>query len=407
MEELLREAAPEPSWDQIRPVLDEAMHELGENERNAVLLRYFEGRQLTDVGARLGLSEDAARKRVGRALEKLRVILARRGVSSSTAALAAVFAANAVSAAPAGLAVNIAGAAVATAATTAGTTLTVLKIMGMTKLKLGIVSAVVLATVATPLVLQYRSQVKLQETNELLQRQNQTLTAQVQPLAEENQRLSNLLARAAASEVATERNPSNELLRLRGEVARLRGDSRELARLKTAGSNPMNDAEIDSVAKDLASRATQLRQRLDQMPEKKIPELELLVQNDWLNAVSEFKQLETDEEFRQAMSGLRSRAKGKFVAMIQEALTKFGEANGGMSPTDLSQLQPFLSPSFDASILQRYQIVTSGKLNTVSIDEIAPPADAEYDTHFNFGINRSSSNSVKKNEATLESAARK
>jgi RNA polymerase sigma factor (sigma-70 family) len=229
MEELLREAAPEPSWDQIRPVLDEAMHELAESERNAVLLRYFEGRQLNEVGARLGLSEDAARKRVGRALEKLRGFLARRGVISSTAALSAVFAANAVSAAPAGLAVHIAGAAVATAATTAGTTLTVLKIMGMTKLKLGIVSAVVVATVAIPLVVQHRSELKLQEANELLHRQNETLTAQVQPLAEENQRLSNLLARAAAPEVT--RNPSNELLRLRGEVARLSGDSRELAKL--------------------------------------------------------------------------------------------------------------------------------------------------------------------------------
>jgi hypothetical protein len=252
---------------------------------------------------------------------------------------------------------------------------------------------------------QYRSQLKLREANEILQRQNQTLTAQVQPLAEENQRLSNLLVRAAAPEVATERNPSNELLRLRGEVARLRGDSHELARLKTAGSNPMNDAEIDSVAKGLASRATQLRQRLDQLPEKKIPELQFLVQNDWLNAVSEFKQLETDEEFRQAMSGLRSRAKGKFVAMMQEALKKFGEANGGMSPTELSQLQPFLSSSVDASILQRYQIVASGKLSRVSIDEIAPPADDEYDTHFSFGINSSSSNSVNKNETALETAA--
>ena len=99
----------------------------------------------------------------------------------------------------------------ATAATTTGTTLTVLNIMGMTKLKLGIVSAVVVATVATPLVMQHRSQLKLQEANELLHRQNQTLTAQVQPLSEENQRLSNLLAQAATPEVATQRNPSNEL----------------------------------------------------------------------------------------------------------------------------------------------------------------------------------------------------
>jgi hypothetical protein len=105
------------------------------------------------------------------------------------------------------------------------------------------------------------------------------------------------------------------------------------------------------------------------------------------------------------MSGLRSRAKSKFGVMMQEALKKFGEANGGMSPTELSQLQPFLSSPVDASVLQRYQLKASDKLSNVSIDEIAPPADDEYDTHFSFGINSSSSNSVNRNESVLETAA--
>src|SRR5262252_4072415 len=77
MQQLDSHSEPEPQWDELRPVLDEAMHELGERERNAVLLRYFEGRQLADVGAHLGLSEDAARMRVARALEKLRRLLAK------------------------------------------------------------------------------------------------------------------------------------------------------------------------------------------------------------------------------------------------------------------------------------------------------------------------------------------
>src|SRR5262249_55004796 len=159
---------------------------------------------------------------------------------------------------------------------------------------------VVVATVATPLIMQHRSQQKLEEANELLRQQNAHLSAQVQPLTDENLRMSNLLARATGPDAAAQRSPSNELLKLRGEVGRLRGDSRELARLKTAGSNPMNDAEIDTVAKGLAARATQLRQHLDEMPEKKIPEIQLLNQNDWLNTVSDFKQMETDEELRQA-----------------------------------------------------------------------------------------------------------
>ena len=100
MQELSGQPTPEPNWEELRPVLDEAMHELNERERNAVLLRYFEGRHLSEVGATLGLSEDAARMRVARALEKLRGLLAKRGVKASAAALAGLLATQSISAAP-------------------------------------------------------------------------------------------------------------------------------------------------------------------------------------------------------------------------------------------------------------------------------------------------------------------
>jgi RNA polymerase sigma factor (sigma-70 family) len=50
------------------------MIELAESDREAILMRYFEKRQLREIGERLGLSEEAARKRVDRALEKLRAL---------------------------------------------------------------------------------------------------------------------------------------------------------------------------------------------------------------------------------------------------------------------------------------------------------------------------------------------
>jgi RNA polymerase sigma factor (sigma-70 family) len=408
MNELLREDAPEPCWDEIRPVLDEAMHELSEPDRNAVLLRYFEGRQLAEVGIKLGLGEDAARKRVGRALEKLREVLARRGVTSSTAALAALFASQAVTAAPAGLAASIAGAAVASSAAGAGTTLTLLKIITMTKAQIAIVGAVLVVGVATPLVLQHQAQLKLESANEVLRLENQHLAAQVAPLADENLRLSNLLAGASRSASAGE--PSTELLRLRGEVARLRSDALDLARLKTGGAGTANDSEIEAMAQALAGRATQLKQRLEQMPEKKIPELKILTQKDWLNAVSDVKPLETDEDYRQAMCTLRSTAKGKFGAAMQQALKQYAEANGGLLPTDLSQLQPWLGSSLDPSGLQRYQLAQTGKLSDVTKDqtliaEIAPPVDDEFDTHFTFRINGTTSSTVNKTMSTLEAAA--
>lgn len=105
-------------WGRVRPVLDAALRDLGETDREAVLLRFFERRPFAEIGAALRVGEDAARMRVDRALEKLRVLLARRGVTSTAAALGAVLSNEAVLAAPAGLASAIAGSAFATGAAT-------------------------------------------------------------------------------------------------------------------------------------------------------------------------------------------------------------------------------------------------------------------------------------------------
>jgi RNA polymerase sigma factor (sigma-70 family) len=118
------EARPEEGspieWEQLRPVLDEALDELKESDRSAMMLRYFEGLGYAAVGARLGLSENAARMRAERALDKLRVRLGRRGVTSTAAALGLLLANRAVAAAPEGLAGVVAGKALAGTVSTAG-----------------------------------------------------------------------------------------------------------------------------------------------------------------------------------------------------------------------------------------------------------------------------------------------
>jgi RNA polymerase sigma factor (sigma-70 family) len=101
------------AWAELRPVIDDALHELDEKDRVALLLRFFEDRPLAEVGAVLGLAENAARMRVNRALEKLRGRLTPRGVTSTAAALGGVLAAHPVIAAPVGLAASAAGAAFA------------------------------------------------------------------------------------------------------------------------------------------------------------------------------------------------------------------------------------------------------------------------------------------------------
>ena len=114
----MQDALPEgsPDWEQVRPVLDDAMDELKAEDRNAVLLRFFEERDLRAVGLALGISEDAAQKRVARALEKLRVLLIRRGVTLSAGALAAAISGGAVQSAPPGLAVSVGTASLAAGA---------------------------------------------------------------------------------------------------------------------------------------------------------------------------------------------------------------------------------------------------------------------------------------------------
>jgi RNA polymerase sigma factor (sigma-70 family) len=134
MNELL---APDPHdqlWEQLRPVLDDVMHELAEPDRAAVVLRFFEGRPLKEVGVALGLTENAARMRVERALAKLNALLSRRGIKSTTSTLAAALGVGAVLSAPAALGATIASSAlldasgVGAAAHGAGKLLSVLKL---------------------------------------------------------------------------------------------------------------------------------------------------------------------------------------------------------------------------------------------------------------------------------------
>src|ERR1019366_1540773 len=151
MQAILNEPEPE-AWRQIAPLLDDAMGRLGEKDRNAIVLRFFENKNLSEVGAALGASEDAAKMRVNRALEKLRKFFTKRGVTHSAAILAGAVSANSVHAAPVALAKTISVVAVAKGAAASTSTLTLikgaLKIMAWTKAKTAIVSGVVVLLAA-------------------------------------------------------------------------------------------------------------------------------------------------------------------------------------------------------------------------------------------------------------------
>ena len=150
MNEMLSGDAAETDWARVRPVLDAAMGELNERDREAVLLRFFAGRPFAEIGAALHLSEDAARMRVDRALAKLHALLARRGVNSTTAALAAVLANQAVASAPAGLMAAVTASALGSAGSVgAAAAVSVVHFMSTAKTITGIAGAIALLAVGT------------------------------------------------------------------------------------------------------------------------------------------------------------------------------------------------------------------------------------------------------------------
>lgn len=110
MNTLLLRSESDAAWMHIAPLLDEALVRLGERDRDAVALRFFDERSFHDIGQVLGITEDNAQKRVSRALEKLRGHLERHGVKVPAATLAAALAANCVQGAPASLVVTVAAA---------------------------------------------------------------------------------------------------------------------------------------------------------------------------------------------------------------------------------------------------------------------------------------------------------
>ena len=144
------EGEGEAAWPELEPMLDEAMAQLRDKDRDVLVLRFFQNKSMQEVGAALGIEERAAQKRVARGLEKLRAFFSRRGVVLSGAAIAAAVSANSVQAAPVGLTISVATAAQGAAATTSTLTLVkgALKLMAWTqaKLALGVTAGALIVT---------------------------------------------------------------------------------------------------------------------------------------------------------------------------------------------------------------------------------------------------------------------
>jgi len=139
-----------PQWKEIEPLLEEAMDSLDEADRTAVVLRFFQGKSLREVGEATGSSENAAQKRVTRSVERLQQFFATNGITVSASALAAALSANSVDAVPLALTTSIAATALQAAATKTATTAMLLKAFVMTttqKVLVGTAVCVIIGTV--------------------------------------------------------------------------------------------------------------------------------------------------------------------------------------------------------------------------------------------------------------------
>jgi hypothetical protein len=347
----LNESDP-AAWQQIAALLDDAMGDLGETDRNAVVLRFFENKTAQEVGAALNLTEAAAHKRVSRALEKLRLYLSKRGIALPAAALTAAISANAVQAAPVGLAITISTAAALAGTTLAtATTATAIKTIAMTTLQKTVITAT-LAIVAGVGIYEVHQNSQLREQNQTLQQQQAPLAEQIQQWQRGYEDATNRLAVFRNDNDRLNSN-SLELLRLRGEVTRLRNEVRE----KSSATNAYGD-NVESAAKDLLVRVNSIKQQIEKYPERKIPEMQFLSPTDWLKIAIDDPNAEKNAGSSTLFTA-RKLAKDRFAPIMADALRSYTNSNAGRMPDSLVQLKPYFNSPVEDSLLQRYQLMSS------------------------------------------------
>jgi RNA polymerase sigma factor (sigma-70 family) len=228
----------EPSPSVLAEYLEPAMDQLAPDDRDALLLRFFEDRTLRDVGQELGLSEDAARMRVNRTIEKMRDVFAKLGITGTAAWLGTTLTTSATASVPAGLGATITtavlgGTAIA-AATTALVTETTATTMNLFNLK---TAAAILGAAAVTGTTTYLVQ----------EREADQLRADYQTLNETHGKL------------AAEQQEARELIQLRDEqIALLKRNVEDLPRLR---------GDIDRLNRDLEN-AKQLALQVDQLKEQ-------------------------------------------------------------------------------------------------------------------------------------------
>lgn len=245
----LLSADPEIPWDAIAPHLDAALADLADSDRDALMLRFFEKKSAPEIAGILGINEEAAQKRVRRAVERLRELFAKRGVTIGAGGLVVLISANAVQSAPAGLALTISTAAL-TGAAVSTTIITATKVIAMTTLQKTLVAATV-AVLAGAGIYEARQAAQLRQQVQSLAQPSaapRPLAEKLQQLQRERDEATNRLAALTAELAGLKKDPS-EVLKLRGQVGALRQE-KAVAGEKSAISKITADPELRKNLRD-------------------------------------------------------------------------------------------------------------------------------------------------------------
>jgi RNA polymerase sigma factor (sigma-70 family) len=277
--------SPDVWWEQIEPHLDAALGELIDVDRDAVVLRYFHKKSAADIATILGVSDDAAQKRVSRGVEKLREVFAKNKITIGAGGLGILISANAMKAAPAGLATKILAA-------TSGLTATA----GITMIQKLFIAGFAAVTIAGGIY-----SFHLQKQIAALQEQQTSLNQQIAQISQERDDAKNQLA-AALTENEQRQNNQDELLRLRGETGVLRRQLDEATKKNSAVPAAVVARNTNSPVPQITIKA-----RFLTMPKD--------ASAGWYDSTS--ASILPDENYRIALKQLRSRNDVEILAEPQ------------------------------------------------------------------------------------------
>jgi hypothetical protein len=245
----------------------------------------------------------------------------------------------------------------------------------MTTLQKAIIGATFALAVGTN-IYQGRHNSKLRDRLQTARQQFAQLTEQARQLTNERDSTFQTVEALRADQERVNRDTA-EAARLRGEVARLRTNAQQIARLKAKANSESNNPAAATV-KSWTERVKRLKELVERTPEAKIPEFQFLTTEDWL--------LAKGDNDRKTLSYLRRLAENRFSIHLMAALRKYLDAHHSQAPTDLAQVQPYFDPPMDNAVVQRWKIAPASEVPNFRIGaswivtQKALPTDEEYDS---------------------------